>query len=387
MIAKLIDRCIGVRYYKIDCRYSGKVAMLLSKYSVQTELNSNGGHIKFSLVSYEGKRFERILTENRVEYEMTEYGLFKFLSKYKYRPGIFIGMILFLMILSLSRNIVWEIDVSGNDTVLADEIISEMDSLGFKVGSYIPSIDIDKLQVDFLQSDRRFAWVAVNLFGTHATIEVRETMEKPFTLDNDTPHNLIAAEDGIIESVDIYSGTKQVNVGEAIKCGELLASGIVEVGDGFKLIHARGTVYANVGREIHIEVPLCKTEKIYGERRVCELTLKILGFSFKIFKSNGNLPINCDIIESERNVCFFGRFEVPIKVVETVEREYTFAENTLSVDEAKAEAYRKLKAECANIDGELVSRDVYSRLEGDNYIIDCKLRVIKDIAVEAEIYK
>lgn len=387
MFRKFVNWCIGFRRYKVRNVFSKDISRLLTISNAESVLKNENDYIFFSFPTSEGKYFEKLLLSNSIEYEMTEHGLMYLLKKYKKRPGILIGMILFVIMLETSRSFVWNIEVVNNNDIPSNEIISELKSLGFGIGTYIPSVDFDKLHTDLLQSDRRLAWVAVNMFGTHANVEVREALLASPAPDEDTPYNLIAAEDGIIESIDIYRGTKQVTVGEPIKAGQLLASGIVETPNGFNLVHARGVVKANVGRSIRIEIPLKRDKKIYTGKEYREITLKFLGFSFKVFKSTGNSPTNCDIIESERKLCFFGIFEVPIILHEKISREYEFSNETITPEAAKVEAFEKLQAECALADGELASREINAGLNGDTYIISCKLRIIKNIAVESKIYR
>ena len=90
----------------------------------------------------------------------------------------------------------------------------------------------------------------------------------------------------------------------------------------------------------------------------------------------------------EEKLCFFDVVTVPITVSETVYREYENVPITRSEDEAKTEAYRELRARCAEVakDSELVSREISSGMRDGKYVIECELTVIKDIAVEVPIY-
>ena len=58
-------------------------------------------------------------------------------------------------------------------------------------------------------------------------------------------------------------------------------------------------------------------------------------------------------------------------------------------DEAKTEAYRQLRERMDEIlsDGELVSREIESGLADAKYVISCKLELLRDIALESEIYR
>ena len=397
MFREFTDWCVGERRYKIAPEFSKKAACLLVKCKVESEMRNEGGRLVFSLPLPECRAFESVLTENGIVFSFEERGARRLFSRYKRRPGIIVGLILFTFIILSGRSFVWDIEVCGNDELTANEIISELSEHGFGIGTYIPGVDFDKLHSDFLQSDRRVAWIAVNMLGTHAKVELRESLLPEKAPDENLPRNLVADEDGIIESVDIYRGTKVKSAGEPVRAGELLASGIVEIPkgpivgygsgevSGFRLVHARGVVMASVKRGIKVEIPLEYEKKVRTGKIFREISIKILRFSLKIFKNTGNLPTSCDIIERERKLCFFGRIEVPVTVCEKIVYECETKTGTLTPEEARKAAFEKLRGECAKLDGELLSREVNAYLDDEKYVIDCRLRVLRNIAREAEI--
>ena len=237
-------------------------------------------------------------------------------------------------------------------------------------------------------TDDKFAWVSVNLRGTHATVEVRELEGHVLDIDENAPHNLVASEDGVVEYMEILRGEKIAREEELVRKGELLASGIEQMKHGLRLTHARGTVLARVTRDILVEIPLEDTQSQATGREFSEKYFNFFGISLKIFSNTSNLPENCDKIVREKQLCFFDTVTVPITVSETVYREYENVPITRTEDEAKAEAYKQLRARCAEIaeEAELVSREVNAGLRDGVYVIECELTVVKDIAVEVPIY-
>ncbi len=362
-------------------------------------LGTSGADIKYIRMSEEGLCFaaglsqcrmiETVLNSAGLTVEtVREHGIWRIFRKYKKRIGIPIGAVIFFLLIFLSEQFIWSFEVIGNDEVPDREIIARLDELGCAVGTYIPSIDFDTLHNMFLLEDERFSWISVNLRGTHASVEVRETKPPATVIDEDTPYNLVASEDGIIEYIEILRGQKIAREEEMVREGELLASGIVQMKHGLRLLHARGTVMARVKREIKIEVPFEDTVREPTGREFSEKSLNFFGISIKLFKNTSNLPENCDKIEREAPLCFFDVVTVPITLHETVYREYSNVPFVRSEDEARVEAFKRFNEECGAVaaDGELVSRAVSSGVVDGAYVIECELTVVKNIAREARIY-
>lgn len=389
MILNLIRRLKGWRDYKVTGNVDAAADLLALSGTEFRELKRSCDTLTFSLTRSQCAMIEAAFEANFIEYEIvSEHGLPYLFERYKKRIGIPIGAVLFLLILYLSEQFIWSFEVVGNDKISDREILSRLDSLGCAVGTYIPSIDFDRLYSEFLLEDDKFAWVSVNLRGTHATVEVRELEGHVFDIDESVPHNLVASEDGIVEYIEILRGQKVIEEQGLVRKGELLASGIEQMKHGLRLTHARGTVLARVTRDILIEVPLEDSISQATGREFAEKYFNFFGISIKIFANTSNLPENCDKIVREKQLCFFDTVTVPITVSETVYREYENVPITRTQGEAKTEAYKQLRARCAEVakEAELVSREVNAGLRDGAYVIECELTVVKDIAVEVPIY-
>ena len=389
MLLNLIRRMKGWRDYRVRGNVDA-AADLLAMSGVEFRfMRRNADELTFSLTHSQCAMIESAFRANFIEYEIEgEHGLPHLLERYKKRIGIPVGAVLFVLILWLSEQFIWSFDVVGNDKISEMEILARLDALGCGVGTYIPSIDFDTLHSEFLLEDDEFAWISVNLRGTHATVEVRELEAHVFDIDEGAPHNLVASEDGVIEYIEILRGQKVVEEQGLVRKGELLASGIEQMKHGLRLTHARGTVLARVTRDILVEIPLEDSVPRATGREFSEKYFNFFGISLKIFANTSNLPENCDKIIREKQLCFFDAVTVPITVSEAVYREYENVPITRTEDEARAEAYKQLRAQCAEVakEAELVWREINAGLRDGVYVIECKLTVVKDIAVEVPIY-
>ena len=72
------------------------------------------------------------------------------------------------------------------------------------------------------------AWLAVNLSGSVARVEVKERTLPPTPTDPNRPSNIRAARDGRIIEFSVYGGEAAVQNGDAVTEGMLLVSGVIE---------------------------------------------------------------------------------------------------------------------------------------------------------------
>ena len=180
-----------------------------------------------------------------------KYGLPFITNRYKKRVGILIGAISFFLILQFMSGFIWIIDVNGNEKIKEKAVLDACRTIGITEGikknSIYPKLEREKL---ILQLDG-VAWASINIEGCRLTVNITETKEKDKETDEYT--NLLATADGIIEKIDIVSGTSVVSVGQAVKKGDLLVSGIVETTTGTRFVKSKGTVLARSQKEITLK--------------------------------------------------------------------------------------------------------------------------------------
>ncbi|MBE6611299.1 MAG: hypothetical protein E7632_02300 [Ruminococcaceae bacterium] len=389
MLRRLVFWLMGSRDYRVSERPDEAARLVTGSGANYRNLRRDAEGARFSLPLTDCRSVTRILANHGITAEVTaEHGLCYLLHRYRKRYGIAVGAVLFCAILFLSEQFIWTVEVVGNDRISAGEITRRFETLGVGVGTYIPGIDFDWVHNQMLIDYPDLAWAAVNVRGTRAVAEVREMAVNDPVPDEISPHNLIAAEDGIVRSVEILRGQPIAETDGLVRKGELLASGIEETKKGFKLVHARGRVMAEVKRTITVEIPLESVRREAVGREFFERYLNIFGFSVKFFGNTGNMPPECDTIIREHPLRVFGIIELPVSVTEICHRELADVTVTLTGEEAKAEAYRRLRAECAaaTADGELLARSTSAGLRDGAYVIECRLTVLRNIAVEAPIY-
>ena len=127
------------------------------------------------------------------------FGLPKIMSICKKRTGIILGLLLICAMIVVSQMYVWDIRVSGD--MITDEftVINELKNQNFHLGTYLPNVDIDMIENAVLINSPSISWISINLKGTVAYVEIREKESCQQNIKDNSPANLIASMDGLIE--------------------------------------------------------------------------------------------------------------------------------------------------------------------------------------------
>ena len=335
----------------------------------------------------EFKRFQREANTREICYTVEKRrGLPIFLYKYKYRFGLWIGILCAVALVLFSHLFIWDIEVTGNEKVTSGEIREMLREQGFSVGSFIPRANTDKIENRILMESEKISWISVNIIGTVANVEVREReAERP--PEPTRPANLVAKKSGVVEEVRIFRGNVLVGAGKYVNQGEILVSGLFDsVQEGFRYTRASGKVSARTVEEFYIEIPYEYEMKRYTGEEYCEKILNFFDFSMNISKNSGNEGILCDKINIVENCNLFGRVQTPFSVETVRYLEYETVYETRSAEAAEELAYFELDKKLSEMseDSILIKKTVTPLVRDDRFILHCTIVLIEDIAEVSE---
>ncbi|MBQ9115910.1 MAG: sporulation protein YqfD [Clostridia bacterium] len=183
----------------------------------------------------------------------------------RHRIGAVLGVILFFALIWLSSLFVWRVEVVGTQRVPMETLVSGLRELGVGEGSRISGIDAYAVSNALLAAHPELSWTSIDITGTTVTLTVRETVvgEKD---EIGATSLMVASEDGVVESVLVYSGVAAVKPGCVVRAGDVLISGFIS-GSGLqyedtptlRVGKASGSVRAIVERSVTEYVPLHET--------------------------------------------------------------------------------------------------------------------------------
>ena len=91
----------------------------------------------------------------------------------------------------------------------------------------------------------KFAWLWIHLDGNKATVSVKERTPIPDMVSAEDYSNCVASRDGVVVGIMPRKGRQIVKIGDVVKKGDLLISGISETKTGeVRYVHADGIVMA-----------------------------------------------------------------------------------------------------------------------------------------------
>ncbi len=347
----------------------------------------NGRKITLSETAY-AELTELISNKDIVLQDARHRGVPQLFRRYGRRYGIIVGLLLTAAALMISDEFVWRIEIYGNENVSEKAIEDALSELGFELGTYIKNVDFDVLHNRFLAASEEIAWISVNMHGNVAYAEVREYLASDSD-KSDGAANIVAAKDGVVTLVSAFDGKREVAIGESVKKGQLLISGVMEFeGADTRYVYAKGEVYAECERSIHIEVPL--TNKVTRKSFSNPLVYGIKFFSKEIFfGGKGRIDTDiCDTITVYKDLAVFGGKTLPFSIITVKEIETETVTEVYTEARASAVAYAEYKREfIEKTDGvTLLSYAVESGMNEERtlYFVDCTLSVIENIAETKE---
>lgn len=314
-------------------------------------------------------------------------GFPKLLVKYRRRWGIAVGALLFSLILYFSGTVIWTVDITGNSNISDEYIKSVLKKVGCSEGVRIENLDFDVINNRFLIESEGIAWISVNMNGTHANAEVREIRRGAEQAPDGAMYNLVANEDGQIETVAATEGKPVVKINDAVSKGDILVSGVITHGESrLRFESADGSVYARVLRSFDVKIPLdCEKKTFTGEKKTYK-TVTFFKNSINLFTNYG-IPYGFyDTIEKEKRF-HAGDYYLPLSVKTVTYAEYTPKKARLSKKEAEERLlseYRKMLRQTLD-DDNLLSKKITRNDTEKDLCLHCELYCLADIAEKREI--
>lgn len=391
MIKRLFLFICGWIRISVSDEISTKISELMRRLAVQVYKvdTDENGTVNYILSRGEFKKLKSELDVNKTEVTVGDLkGLPDILLKFLYRPGIIVGILLFIIMTVRSGKIIWNIEIDGNDKVNDGEILALLEELGCSYGDDFTIIDFDRLHSDFLVRSENISWISVNMTGNCAKVQVRELRHGGSgEISENIGANVVARENGQIMLIKTEAGVANVKNGDIVKCGDLLISGVIPLREGgVRFEYAKGEALAYVPRTIEAKVPLENSKKVYTGNEKVQKSVKIFKKSINLFLNYGIEYTTYDkIVESER-LYLFGIVPLPVWVDKVTYKEYKNYETVLDVDAAVREGVKELKYDLDEIlsVADIVRIKQISDISEGSVTLKLELLCITDIAETVE---
>ncbi|NLZ53889.1 MAG: sporulation protein YqfD, partial [Thermoanaerobacteraceae bacterium] len=236
------------------------------------DIKRQNGNVLTCKISVRGFiKLARLAKKTRCRiYILQRVGLFFIILKLKKRKSFLFGALLFIAAIYLLSSFIWSIEIICSDDELRISVIEDLRQWGLKEGIFKYGIDkeyyIDKLMTEY----KDVAWSEIEIRGSRLIVELVKKQLPP-ELEENTPCDIIASKDGIIEEIIALRGEALVEPGQTVSQGDVLITGKITLGQDVYneekegsntlLVHAQGIVKARVWYQKDVKVPLVEVKK------------------------------------------------------------------------------------------------------------------------------
>ncbi len=322
----------------------------------------------------------------RVLLKVTQKHGFPFLlHRYKNRVGVLVGVAVFIAVLFFMSSFVWTIDVVGLETVSYAHIIEILENNGLYIGTFKPAVSFSTISRDTMLDIDDIGWMAVNVQGSHASVEVKEKAKSPKVPDYHIPANVKAKRDGVILSINTSEGKSLFKAGSAVVKDQLLVSSVIEdkLG-GVKLVRANAQVVALTKRN----------EQFSIKKNIEQLSFKEKKYRSSVGVFNVSLPIKFDFADANNSLVRHHKmtlslFDTALPVYKSSTNLYEKVSKSVTISEKSAQKLLFNKAalyEAFELSDAVIKdrKCSFSQSKGE-YILNVSYTCEEDIAYQQEI--
>ncbi len=261
---------------------------------------------------------------------------------------------------------VWEISVTGNETVPEGVIRQALQACGVDIGAYWPAFSQDQIRNSVLLRVPQLRWMTVTMRGSHAKVVVREKREHLPVIDRKELTKIVAVKAGLVEKVEALHGTAETEENRAVLPGETLIGGYMTGRSGvIGPARAIGSVTARTWYELTAKSPTEAHVKTPDGEKTARWALILGKTRINFYKGSSICPAGCDKIIEEYALQSDGLFTLPVKLEKTVYTAYeTRPEPVAGLREELEHRLMERLERIVGEDGRIVS-SVYSASEKD----------------------
>ncbi len=251
------------------------------------------------------------------------------------RPVLLVGLtLLFAAGLYLPTRILF-VQVEGNQLIPSRKILEAAQAAGIGFGASRAEVRSEKMKNSLLSSIPELQWAGINTYGCKAVISVKErTPSDKNALPEQAVSSVVAARDGIIQSVTGLNGTILCKEGQAVKKGQVLISGFTDCGIAIQASRAKGEIYAQTLRSQQAVIPQSYRQREDAPREKKYFSLIVGKKRINLWKDSGIWDSSCGRISREYPLTLPGGFRLPISLSCETVLEYASTEQAMQEQEA-----------------------------------------------------
>ena len=293
-------------------------------------------------------------------------GLPYFFKQHKKRIAFPIGFVMFAVILYVLSLFVWEVKVTGEDTLVAESVLKQIEKNYISLGTLKSEVDCSDLEENLRKDFDEISWISCELKGTVLTVYLEEGMVSKKEENQEEPGDLVAAKDAVITKMITRQGTPLVKVNDNVKEGDILISGTIYIYDDnnevmeTSYIAADGDIYGTTSYTYEDYVELKYYKKIYSDESKTHITFYFMDYCLTPFIPKMETE-DYDTYTQIHKARVSGNFYLPFGYKSVKRTAYTLELQEYSDKEAKSILQKRLKKKIKNFNEkgvEIIENDV-----------------------------
>ena len=258
-----------------------------------------------------------------------------FLQRFRHRQALLTGAVGLVFLMLVGSFFVWDFEITGNETVPEERILRALEAQGVGIGSFGLSLDGEDIRNHVLLEIPELSWVAVNVSGCRAKVQVRERVVPPELIRDKEPTNVVARRAGLVLEVHALDGVACVLPGSSVTEGQLLISGVEDLETlGARVLAGMGSVQARTWYTLKTALPLSGSEKQYTGKEKTGVSLIFGKQRVKFFSNSSIEGAKYDKITNNYSGSVLG---IPLPVKLGVETWRFYETKPLRLDPVRAE--------------------------------------------------
>ena len=312
-----------------------------------------------------------------------------FLLRFRHRQALLLGLVGCGLALFLGSFFIWDFQVEGNRSVPTERILRALEKNGVGLGTFGLSLDGEDIRNHVLLDVPELSWIAVNVSGCRAEVQVRERTPPPVMVDRREPCNLVARRAGLVLKVQTIGGVSCVVPGSAVTEGQILISGVEDTDTvGARVLAGMGKVEARTWYDLTAAMPLTALEKRYTGREKTGVSLIFGTRRIKFFSNSSIDGAEYDKI-TRRHPCSLLGVPLPVTLVTETWRFYESvpaARTAAEIEKAAGDILAAQLREMVEPYGEVKSTLCSSRRRGDALVVTLSAECREEIGASVPIY-